>query len=214
MNKILIYVAHIDDELLTCGGTLARFSRDDSCDIRVVYANNGLIYWGRFPGKDIRHKAEAGLSALSGKGIKFHFLNIPTMEFERYGQLELNRRLDDILRHWNWVPDTIITHHPNDVNKDHKIVNESSRVFSRCYAETKKLLYMEYVGNSMLCNFYIPFDRPCYKAKLRALEAVSCEMKAAPHPRSYEVIEAQTKLRGAECGHFYAEGYEVGKWVL
>ena len=40
MKKVLIVVAHPDDEVLGCGGTIAKLI-DQSCQVKVIFLSDG-----------------------------------------------------------------------------------------------------------------------------------------------------------------------------
>lgn len=204
---VAVYVAHVDDDVLLCGGTIANLV-NNGYEVHIVYANNGLILHGR-PGLDVRRDAYRSAKVLGVDHI--HFLNVPTMEFEKYGQLELNKRFESL----ELKPDLIITHSECDVNKDHKIVFESAFVQARCYGRSVSLVCCEWIGNGSRFspNLYVDIEKTIHQ-KTKAMEQIKCEIRPYPHPRSLLGIKAKAMFRGTECGCKFAEAFEVKRWVI
>lgn len=207
--EVVFYVAHVDDETLFAGGTIHKAVLAKK-NVHIVYASNAIVAHGR-PGNNYRQEADKIATILGVRKSNMHFLNIPTMEFEKYGQLELNKRFESLKLN----PDLIVTHSEHDVNKDHKIVFESAMVQARCYQKPIALLCCEYIGNStgFHPNFYVDITNNMY-SKIKALQAIDCEMEKYPHQRSYKAVWARAMVRGSECGVKFAEAYEVKRWIL
>ena len=205
--KIVIYIAHVDDDVIFCGGTIAKLSMCN--EVYIVYASNGIIVHGR-PGLNLREEAFRSGNILGIQKENIKFLNIPTMEFESYGQLSLNMRFEAL----KLEPDLIITHARNDVNKDHKIVFESALVQARSYKKPVSIISCEYIGNGgqFHLNMYVDITETMEK-KIEALKQIKCELCDPPHPRSLEAIRSKAFVRGTECGCNYAEAFEVIKWI-
>jgi len=207
--NIVVYVAHVDDEILYCGGTIAKFISENH-QVFIVWANNGIVVHGR-PGVSYRQESEKIATCLGVPLSNCFFLNIPTMEFDKYGQLELNKRFESLGLKF----DLIITHSEHDINEDHRIVFKSALVQARCYGRPVGLLCCEYLGGSTTFapNLYVNIEKFMNK-KLLTLEKIVCEMREFPHQRSIEAIEAKARVRGSECGCKYAEAFEVKRWLL
>lgn len=206
---VVAYVAHVDDDVLLCGGTIARLTKSRH-KVIIVYANNGINVHGR-PGINLRGEAYKSAKVLGVAESDIYFLNVPTMEFEMYGQLELNKRFEKL----KLEPDLIITHCEHDVNKDHKIVFESAFVQSRCYDCSISLICCEYIGNGsrFIPSLYVDVTSTI-ETKLRAMSEIECELKAFPHPRSNLGIKSRAMLRGSESGVKFAEAFEVKRWIV
>lgn len=202
--EIIIYVAHVDDALFGCGGSILRWATGNN--IRIVYANNGIVVHGR-PGHDYRDEADMIADALDVQS--YHFLNIPTMEFEKYGQLELNYRFGGLGLSY----DLIVTHHPNDVNKDHRIVYESASVLSRY--SSSKLLCCDSLGFGVdfTPNFFVDITGTVNR-KHKALDIINQEMREYPHERSHTALKAKAQYWGSKVGFEYAEAFECRKWTI
>lgn len=201
--EIVVYVAHVDDELIGAGGTILKWAKEHT--IRIVYASNGIVVHGR-PGHDYRNTAREIGHLLGARSVDF--LNIPTMEFDKYGQLELNKRFLQLD-----IPyDLIITHHPNDVNKDHRIVHESASVLSRY--NSSKLLCCDSLGFGVdfVPNFFVDITETI-DLKHEILNLIKEEIREYPHERSHKALRARASHWGSKANFHFAEAFECKKWT-
>lgn len=206
--NIVVYIAHVDDETFFCGGTIAKYAAQGH-NVYIVWGNNGIVVHGR-PGVCYRDQAERIADSLGVSLGNIFFLNIPTMEFEIYGQLELNKRFEAL----GLQPDLIITHSAYDINEDHRVVFKSALVQARCYKKPISILSCEYIGGSIKFNptFYVDISN-FMNTKIKTLKRIECEMREHPHQRSIEAVQAKALVRGSECGCRFAEAFEVIRWI-
>lgn len=202
--EIVVYVAHVDDELIGAGGTILKWAKEHT--IRIVYASNGIVVHGR-PGHDYRNTAREIGHLLGARSVDF--LNIPTMEFDKYGQLELNKRFLQLGISY----DLIITHSPSDVNKDHQIVYQSAQVLSR-YCPSK-LLCCDSIGFDTVFtpNFFVDIT-DTIKRKHQILNLIKEEMRKFPHERSHRALRAKAEHWGSKVGFKSAEAFDCKKWTV
>lgn len=202
--EIVVYVAHVDDETIFAGGSIAKWAKDNT--VHIVYASNGIVVHGR-PGHNYR--SHAGLISKIYGIESYHFLNIPTMEFEQYGQLELNKRFLKLGLSY----DFLVTHNPEDVNTDHTTVYKSARVLSR-YSRTG-LLCMDSIGMPIHFNptFFVDITHEV-DIKFKAMKIMNKEMRPYPNERSYLSIKSKDMYRGSQINCKFAEAFEVKKWVI
>jgi LmbE family N-acetylglucosaminyl deacetylase len=122
-------------------------------------------------------------------------------------------------------PSTVLTHHAGDVNIDHRVVHDA--VIAACRPQpdhsVKKLLFFEVPSSTewrppgsasvFAPNWFVDISTTVAQ-KLEALGAYDTEMRAFPHPRSLEAIEALAKWRGASIGVRAAEAFVLGRAVV
>lgn len=115
-RRILVLVPHYDDEVLGCGGTLARLA--GVCDFRIVYTTNGRGSADLgMPGIRVNPSLDLGeirrresLRALSVLGLSEHdaeFLDVPDYQVSQYHQ-SVYERIVRLGREFNpdgiWLP--------------------------------------------------------------------------------------------------------------
>jgi LmbE family N-acetylglucosaminyl deacetylase len=225
MNKnILAVVAHPDDEVLGCGGTLAKLSRK-GFNIHVLIIAEGLT--SRTKKGEVDKKSYKKLHLATKKsskilGIKsFEILKYPDNKLYSVDFLKIVKILEkkiSILK-----PKTIFTHHSGDLNIDHQIVAKAVITSTRPTANNsvKRILAFETPSSTewsfntdkiFLPNYFENIEKT-FNSKFRALREYSNEMRKFPHPRSYESISALAKLRGSSVGLKYAEAFQIIRFI-
>ena len=217
MAKILVAVAHPDDEVLGCGALLACMTAAGHT-VSVLFATDGEGGRGGDAGRSADRMAAADAAARMIGAAPPFWLGLPDQRLDTVPRLDIiqaiERRLDMI------GPDLILTHDPSDLNLDHRIVYDAVSVAarplptSRCRAlltfETPSSTdYGAILGQSVFRpNLFIDVSRG-FDAKLAALGCYPSELRDEPHPRSVERIRALAQIRGAAAGLPMAEAYRV-----
>ena len=221
MKKILVIAAHPDDEVLGCGGTLNKYSRNGS-KIRVIFIAEGTT--GRFSDinlprakKEILRRTSYGVEALSCLGVDdFQFYDLPCGALDTIPQLSLNKIIEKEIE--SYRPTAILTHWWADANSDHRCVYRSVITATRPIENN--------LVNSILCfetlsstewNFLEPFKANHYEAlsandiekKIEAMKIYASEIHPFPHPRSEDAIASKGKVRGSEAGCLRAEAFHI-----
>lgn len=205
---VVAYLAHADDEVLGCGGLLAKFSTLNH-DVTVVIASDAVI--GRSDKKNIKSYAYKAAEVLGVR--KLIFLDFKDQYFDDYPLIEFNRSFEKLQLN----PDLLITHAPYDVNKDHQVIFRSALVVTRPILKQINVLGCEILGATEWGP--VAFSPTLYvdisdflKKKLEAMKMYSTELRKFPHPRSLEGIQIKAKQRGMEMGCQAAEAYQVIRW--
>jgi LmbE family N-acetylglucosaminyl deacetylase len=121
-------------------------------------------------------------------------------------------------------PDWVFTHHPMDLNDDHKHVSNACqaavRLFQRKPVKRIKAFYFMEISSStdwafplgyggFAPNTYIELGEAGLNQKLNSLALYSGVMRDFPHPRSEEAIKGLAAKRGGESGYKYAEAFQL-----
>lgn len=223
-ENILVVAAHPDDEVLGCGGTLARHA-DDGDHVHVLILADGV---GARSGQDEMASADdlaarraAGHRAAAILGVaSLECLDYPDNRLDTVALLEMVRQVEQ--RVDTHRPSTVYTHRYGDVNVDHQRVHEA--VLAACRPQpghwVKRLLFFEIPSSTeWRPGASLPvFSPQCFSdismhlpRKLEALAAYSEELRSPPHPRSLEACEHLARWRGASIGVHAAEAFEMGR---
>jgi len=216
--KILIIAPHPDDEVLGCGGTIVKHvNRGDEVYLCIV--TKGYIPdWSEEFLKNRPKEIEKANKILGIK--KTYFLDYPTVKLDTIPQKELNEAISKVVNEVK--PDILYIPHKGDLNKDHRLVFESSLVATRpANHKVKKILSYETLSESewgqpievFIPNVYVDISETLGK-KIEAMKAYGSELKQYPHPRSLEIIEALAKKRGSEVGVKFAEAFILIKEIV
>lgn len=220
MKKILVVAAHPDDEILGCGGTVARLV-DQGCEARTVILGEGVT--ARDERRDSGERrleigslhqdmkeanAKIGVSEAVNCGL-------PDNRFDTVPLLDVIKIVEEIKSEYR--PDTIFTHYENDLNVDHQVAYRAVVTATRPMAgESVRDLYAFEVQSSTEWRFPLSFSPDLFydidSGLERKIEAMSCyrsEVRDFPHPRSLESIRLNAKMWGIRCGLQHAEAFKT-----
>lgn len=219
-KRILIVVAHPDDEILGCGGTVARLIRE-GCKVSTLVLGEGITSRDKTRQRDKRIREivsleEAGRRANRILGIKkviFH--NFPDNRFDAVPLLDIVKKVDEVKN--KIKPHTIFTHYEKDLNIDHQTTYKAVITATRpVKGECVKEIYSCEVPSSTEWAYPLTFSPDIFfdvsqtiAKKIRALRAYKSELKRYPHPRSLEGVELTAKTWGMKTGLNYAEAFQT-----
>ena len=206
--KILLLAAHADDEVLGMGATIKKLSKKNEFRLVVLTESVTSQYTEK---KMLQTRRNACLKSAKVLGIKnVLFLDFPDNQLDSVPQLKINKKVEEIIRKFR--PSVVYSPPPNDLNKDHQKVFESTLVATRpINSQIRKVLAYELPGPRIL-----QFQPTIYEdisaeiiSKNEALLEYESEVKQFPHPRSIESIESLAKYRGSQSGLKFAEAFRL-----
>ncbi|MAZ07755.1 MAG: GlcNAc-PI de-N-acetylase [Rickettsiales bacterium] len=222
-NKILVIAAHPDDEVLGCGGTIAKMSKNGD-KVYVMIISDGES--SRKANKTTLNKkitlrknaCEASCKLLGTK--KPEFENFPDNQLDKIPLLKITQAIEKKISKIR--PSIIFTHHWGDLNIDHQRISKA--VITACRPQKKNsvktLLFFEVPSSSewqitSKKNLFSPnwfHDiSSTINLKLKALKLYKSELRKSPHPRSIIGIKSLAKWRGSVVGFKAAEAFELGR---
>ena len=229
MSKSILFVAaHPDDEVLGCGGTIARHA-DAGDQVQVLIVAEGAT--SRQLQRN-RNQATGELSALAqaaqragailgSQGVEL--LDLPDNRLDSLDRLDLIKQIEQrIARH---QPQVVYVHHAGDVNVDHRLLHEA--VVTACRPTpgqpVRRLLSFEVASSTewqpsgsapaFQPNWFVDISSQ-WPRKREALEAYASEMRPWPHARSLEALEHLARWRGAQVGVEAAEAFCLLRQLL
>ena len=210
MKRILVIVAHPDDEMLGCGGTIKKFIQS-GCEVITAIVAKGRPSEQRRINKFCKlANAQLGIK-------KVIFLDFPNLRLETYPLQTIVKKLSCLIDIYE--PDVVLTHYQGDINRDHQITYQAVLTATRPLPGTKpvEILCFETVGStewgankteSFRPNFFVDIT-DTIDDKMEALRHYDAEMRPAPHPRSYEGLRLLAGVRGMTIGVQYGEAFEI-----
>lgn len=226
--KILVIAAHPDDEVLGCGGTIAKHTQQGD-RVHVLILAEGAT--SRTPQRD-RQKLQNELSALAEAahqaskilGVTSLTLHdFPDNRMDSCDLLDIIKVIEqEIIK---YQPDTIYTHHNGDVNIDHRRIHEAVISATRPIPRStvKTLLFFEVASStewqtpgsapSFTPNWFVDISETL-SLKMKALAVYESEMRPWPHARSITAIEHLARWRGASVGVEAAEAFILGRNLI
>lgn len=223
MRSILVVAAHPDDEVLGCGGTIAKYA-DYGAIIHVAFLADGVFSRKsntEAQPDELVARRVAAKNARDILGVKsITFGEYPDNRMDTVALLEITKVVEGLIAEHR--PDTVFTHHAGDVNIDHRRTHEA--VVTACRPQighpVKTLLCFEVPSST---EWQLPGSAPAFtpnwyvdisttlERKLTALESYAAELRAWPHPRSRQGIEHLAHWRGATVGVDAAEAFILGR---
>lgn len=210
--NVVIYVCHVDDGILGCGGTIPQMI-DAGHEVNVVYITEDYNYHPDKNDNDNREEATKGLGVLGVPEENIHFLEFPTMKLDTTPVIDVNIAFEEL----GLEPDVMLTLDPDDVNQDHWTAYESAMIVGRSIDRQIGIATMEVLSSSewgeeaFEPNFYVEVTDTIDR-KVDAMSHIESEFEEWPHPRSAEGIRTKAQQRGMEVGFDYAEGLRLVRW--
>ena len=222
-NRVLIIVAHPDDEALGCAGTIAKHTQAKD-QVSVVFMSNGV---SSRSGNNLKNDIELRInSALkSCEILKTEdpiFLDFPDNKMDSIPLLDIVQKLEEYI--FEISPNVIYTHHGFDLNIDHRITHQA--VMTVCRPEpnfsVKEIYSFEVLSSTewtsiSMANTFVPSKfvdiSKTFDQKINSLNCYSYEIRQAPHSRSIDSIKALSMHRGSTVGVKYAEAFQVERII-
>lgn len=233
-KKILVIAAHPDDEILGCGGTIARHTANGD-HVHILIMAEGIT--SRDNSRNTKDRSNelielAQTARRAGKSIGAVAVELLSFPDNRMDSVPLLDVVKDVEKRINKIqPSIVYTHHIGDVNVDHQIVHKA--VVTACrptpWQCVKTLLFFEIASSTewqpagvvteFTPNWFENIDTPamdgktCLEKKMEALEIYTCEMRNFPHSRSIKALNYLARWRGASVGLNAAEAFVLGRKI-
>ena len=217
-KKVLIVVAHPDDETFGCGGLIKKLSLNKN-NISVISFTNGV---GSRPNqKTIHIKEREQSSKNASKILGFRWLaqyNYSDNELDKVSLLEIIKILEKHKK--KFKPHIVLTHNFSDLNIDHRKIAEAALTAFRPEPKEKLEQFLTFEVPSatdfrmlknkknFLPNYYVNIEKNI-NSKIKAIKCYKKELKPYPHSRSVTGIKNLNKIRGNQSGLKYAEAFEI-----
>lgn len=225
MKSILVLAAHPDDEVLGCGGALAKWA-DEGAVIHVAFLADGVFSRNdnSTQQEELDQRRAAAQQACDILGVKsLSFGDFPDNRMDTVALLDITKSIETLIHEHQ--PDTVITHYAGDVNIDHRRVHEAVVTACRpqCGHPVKTLLCFEVPSST---EWQLPGSAPMFAPtwfvdisstldrKLSALERYAAELRGWPHPRSRQGVRHLAHWRGATVGVDAAEAFVLGRQLV
>lgn len=224
-KKILVVVAHPDDELLGLGATMHKLICEYNCQIRTVILGEGITSRSdeRDPErwkeemKKHRKNIEQARIAIGYESVGIY--DFPDNRFDTVALLDIIKVIEKEKDKFN--PEIIFTHHGGDLNIDHQRTFEAVITSTRPMDDEKVNTIItfetpsgtEWIASSeprrFIPNLFIEVSEKDLDAKIKGMESYEFEKRKYPHPRSPESLKILAQQRGITVGKIYAEAFNL-----
>ena len=218
----LVIAAHPDDEVLGCGGTIAKRSAAGEAVFIVILGEGMTSRTERREDADpaavnTLHARSAEVAELLGARDLFMF-SLPDNRFDTVPMLEVVKHIEQLIGRLQ--PSVVYTQHGGDLNIDHVVTYRATLTATRPVPGSPvQTVYSYEVASSTEWAFdaFSPRFTPqvfediteTLDTKIRAMQTYESEARAFPHPRAPEALRARATALGAQIGVTAAEAFAV-----
>ena len=212
--KILVVAPHADDEIIGVGGTIAKRIAEGA-EVYVCIVTKGVS--PIFTEKYMQTLRNETFECHKKAGIKnTYFLEFPSVTLEKESRYKINDAIYEVIR--EVLPDDIYIPHNGDMQRDHRIVAESTMVAARPKYDHKiKNIYayetlsetgwnIPNIQNEFIPNVYVNIS-DYMEQKIKYMNCYKSQLNDFPNARSIEAIEALARFRGALMNVCAAEAF-------
>lgn len=218
-ERILIVSPHADDEVLGCGGLIAKKKRQ-GCFIHVALVTVGDIYFYHckrvVTGEERVKEFEAAMELLDveSTSVMYHGFEscLDTMAMSSFTS-KIDRMLGEMDITDLYIP--LPSSHP-----DHRFVYEGAFAAARPSPDNIKRVFCYENPAAMWSPYSVQFGGNKYvniaafiDLKIEALRCHKTQIRDGGHLISPDTIRAFAQLRGREAGLQYAERFKVLRMV-
>ena len=221
MREVAVIAPHPDDEVLGCGGTIARLAAAGS-RVHVITVTRGQPpHFDQDAVDEVTAQAAAAHRRL---GVhQSHFLDLPAARLDTVGQAEVNAQVGALLD--QVAPDLLFLPFYGDIHHDHRIAFTAAMVWARPRHSRTPASIWAYETLSET-NWFAPPATPSFiptafvdisdtiEAKLAAFACYGSQLKNFPDERSPEAMLALAQTRGATVYRPAAEAFALIRAIL
>lgn len=220
-GAVLVIATHPDDEVLGCGGVIARHA-DAGDDVHVLVVTRGIPEL--FTPEVIEGTRGELAQAHAVLGVRsVRFLDFPAPKLDVVPLHEVADAIGEVVHELR--PSLVYCPHQGDLHRDHKAVFWATLVAARPVDghRVSRILCYETLSETE-CGAPLPGDAfaptvfiditATLRRKLQACRCYRSQMKPFPHPRSVRAIAALARLRGATVGLSSAEGFTLIRDII
>lgn len=216
LNKVLVVAPHPDDEVLGCGGTIAKHSADgDEVYVCVVTKGCSPLFSEELVSRGRRECREADKVLGVKETVMWEF---PAAMVEDVPRHELNGSFIELFQ--SVKPDIVYIPHRGDMQLDHKLTADACMVALRPkYGHLVRQVYayetlsetgwdIPNMVNEFIPTMYNDISGFIGK-KLDAMGKFQSQLSEFPAARSLHAVRALAEYRGAMVGVRAAEAFSV-----
>ncbi len=226
-TRLLVVAAHPDDEILACGGTLAR-ALSEGAEVCVLFLGEGVsarFPFGSYDSENFReesnHRTESAKNALRILGISNAiFGDRYCCQFDTLPQITLTKEIEAIMHQFR--PTILFTHNPSEVNIDHRLTYEAveaacrptrSFIPSQIYTFEVRCSGNWTVETTFKPNVFVDVTA-FWEKKIAAWHCYAGEARPFPFPRSDVGLETLAHYRGMQVAIDKAEAFRLMRAVI
>jgi LmbE family N-acetylglucosaminyl deacetylase len=202
---VLCVIAHPDDEVIGCGGTLARAS-EEGATVRI------LLPTVRADRRGIEHWAESLESLRISASLLGGELVHPPNALIESKEEQLFCLHDLVLPHVEWA-DVVLSHWHGDTHQTHRAVSRAVEIATRPFRRRRTVALFEVstATDQSFCDTFSPnmFVLLSERHVARKLEAMALYRTELAPGRTSEDLQNKMEVRGRQAGTAFAEAFAL-----
>lgn len=225
--NILVVAAHPDDEVLGCGGAIAKHTQNGD-QVHILILAEGATSRNLERDRQLFQSELLSLETAANQASKILGVNslslhdFPDNRMDSCDLLDIVKTIEQSIDQYQ--PKIVYTHHAGDVNIDHQLIHQATVTACRPIPSqtVQTLLFFEIPSSTewqtsgsalpFIPNWFVDISETL-ECKLQALKAYESEMRPYPHPRSLEAVEYLARWRAATIGVKAAEAFMLGRHI-
>jgi len=220
-KNILILAPHPDDEVLGCGATIKKLSKDGNQVFVLVSSRGSKRLYDQTKVEAVRNEAHEAHALL---GVtKTFFLDFPAPELDTVPLADISREISKVIS--DFQINVLYLPHRGDIHNDHRVVFNAGLVAARpvgnctvteiyAYETLSETEWAAPFGDDAFIPTRFVNVESTLEAKMEAMKCFKSQLKVFPNPRSLETLEALAKFRGATVGFKAAEAFMVIRQII
>ena len=214
VQRALVIAPHPDDEILGCGGTIARLVALGR-EVHVAVVTSGTA--PRFNAEHVTTVEDEARRAHAFLGVtETHFLGFPAAELDRVAHADVNAAMLKLVGELG--PDTMFLPFIGDIHLDHQLIFTSAMVAARPRGEhyparlyayetlSETNWYAAGITPGFLPNVFVDISGHLDR-KIEAFQHFQSQVAPFPNERSVEGLRALATMRGATVHRHAAEAF-------
>lgn len=216
-KRVLVVVAHSDDESFGCGGFIKKLSLNNN--IKAISFTNGVSSRSNQKIREIKEREKSSIDA--SKILGFNWMeqyNFDDNRLDKVSLLEIIKLIEKNKK--KFKPHIVLTHNFSDLNIDHRKIAEATLTAFRPEPKEKLEQFLTFEVPSatdyrvlrnkknFIPNYFVNIEK-FIKIKIKAIKCYKKEIKPYPHSRSINGVINLSKIRGNQSGLKYAEAFEI-----
>lgn len=220
-SNILIIAPHADDEILGCGGVIAKYAKNGGRVSVAVMTQGSSRYYSREAIELVRQETLKAHDLLNIS--ETFFFDFPAPGLESILKSDINNKLAKLINRVR--PTSIFLPFIGDVHSDHVEIFKSSMVALRPISSWQVAQVFAYETLSET-NWNAPYLTPSFipntyvdisdtiDIKIAAFKCFQSQQKKFPHERSIEAIKALAVRRGTTVHKAAAEAFVMLRQII
>jgi LmbE family N-acetylglucosaminyl deacetylase len=200
-GRLLVIAAHPDDEILGCGGTVAKLVAA-GWEAQSVIACEGHSHRGIEQEDDGEHYAEKAAAVLGVS--KVHQLAFPDQKLDTLCLTDVITPLEKIIDEYQ--PSVLLVQYGGDLNRDHELLFKAVMVAARPTVPCIEAIYAFDTASSTEWAYPRSFSPDTWvdisdflDKKLDAMACYKTELMPYPHPRSLDGLRYKAHSWGNQA---------------